>query len=214
MGGGEGSKSKGGVHGLLPAVRIGEVRGDLAKTLPDVSQRLVREGKAEDLGEGPDDLPVFTGIAWRGNHRPGELDTTLGVHVGSGLLGVGGAREDNVGKMGTHVTVMALVDDKGALGDVLGADIISAEEVEDRGGLGGGIDSRHKAHIEGGGPGGSPVEHRDAVPVLRHEFWVRLGEVIQGGKDKVGIGAGGHVGANNNHGTLGVLPELGKGRVS
>ena len=55
----------------------------------------------------------------------------LSVHPCCALLGVCTTGEDNVGKLSTEVTVVALVDDEGILGDVLRVDLVGVQEVDE-----------------------------------------------------------------------------------
>ena len=57
----------------------------------------------------------------------------LSVHPCCALLGVCTTGEDNVGKLSTEVTVVALVDDEGVLGDACGVDLVRVEEVDELG---------------------------------------------------------------------------------
>src|SRR3546814_5887619 len=70
---------------------------------------------ADHLGEGAQDGPVLARLARRKSGQTGQLDAALGVHVGGVLLGVGGARQNDVGTVRAGIAVMALIDDEGAL---------------------------------------------------------------------------------------------------
>src|SRR3546814_18066648 len=61
------------------------------------------------------------------------LFRSLGVHVGGVLLGVGGARQNDVGSVRAGIAAMALIDDEGALAGLAEAsDLqpVGAEQVE------------------------------------------------------------------------------------
>src|SRR5262245_4790594 len=89
---------------------------------------VIRQAAARDIGKGAQDRPVFLGFArWEGGARS-ELRTPLAVHVETGLFGVGGAGEHDIGAMRTRIAMRALVDDEGA-GEPRHVDLIDAEEV-------------------------------------------------------------------------------------
>src|SRR3546814_13097395 len=76
---------------------------------------VVGQPLADHLGEGAQDGPVLARLARRKSGQTGQLDAALGVHVGGVLLGVGGARQNDVGTVRAGIAVMALIDDEGAL---------------------------------------------------------------------------------------------------
>ena len=58
------------------------------------------------------------------------LNAALRVHVGAGLLGVGRARQDDVGTMGAGIAVVALVDHEG-LAELRRVDLVGAQQIDD-----------------------------------------------------------------------------------
>ena len=107
-----------------------------------------------------------------------------------------------------------LVDDESSLRDLLGANVVSSEEVNHRRCLGGGVGARNEANVKSGDPGGGPVQHREAVPVVGDQLWVGRSQLLQGSKDEVGVHAASDIGTHNNHRALSVLPQLGELGVS
>ena len=78
-----------------------------------IAQRIERQRTADGTGQGAHDLPVLARLSGREHCAPRQLHATLCVDVGAVLLGVGGARQDNIGATGATVAVMALVNHKG-----------------------------------------------------------------------------------------------------
>ena len=78
-----------------------------ARTWPSVSSGTLR---SEHLGQRAQDLPVLLGLARREHRELAALQPALGVDPARVLLGVGGTRQDHVGRLGAAVAVMALVD--------------------------------------------------------------------------------------------------------
>ena len=77
----------------------------------------------------------------------------LSVHPGGTLLSVGGTGEDNIGELSTDITVVALVDNEGVLGNGLGVDLVSVEEVDELGLRGSGVLGGSEADIVSSGTG-------------------------------------------------------------
>jgi len=101
------------------------------KSLADIIGAVVGKGEAKDLGKCADNLPVLASIAGRVDRGTCSLDTALCVHVRARLFGVGSAGEDDIGIVGTGVTVVALVDYKAVLCNVAGLDLVSTEQIQD-----------------------------------------------------------------------------------
>lgn len=111
---------------------------------------------AQKLRRSTDDLPILACDAGETDGGAGHLHAAFGVDVGSGLFGVGGAREDDIRKLGAHVAVVPLVDDESVGGDVGGGDFVGAEEPDDfRGDLGLGGGGGNKADVIGSDTGSS-----------------------------------------------------------
>jgi hypothetical protein len=68
-------------------------------------------------GDLPDDLPVFSSGARRGDGRSAHLTSPLGVDPCRRLFGVRRARQTDIGKLGAEITVVTLVDHERVLGD-------------------------------------------------------------------------------------------------
>jgi hypothetical protein len=78
----------------------------------------------------PDNLPVFARRArWR-DSCTAHLRAALSVNPSRRLLGVRRAGKNNIGKRGTEITVVTLVDDKCILRNRLGVDVVCVEEVD------------------------------------------------------------------------------------
>ena len=120
------------------------------------------------------------------------------------LLGVRSTREDDVGELGTAVTVMALVDDEGVLGDVCGSDLVGTEEPDDlRGGLGGLRARDGPAELVSTCAGSSALQNVVTVPLSGLEVaLVLLDERTNGLVNGLGVGVLNSGGANNDHGSL------------
>src|SRR3546814_7489915 len=92
----------------------GEHPVHLDEALTKLAQVVVGQPLADHLGEGAQDGPVLARLARRKSGQTGQLDAALGVHVGGVLLGVGGARQNDVGTVRAGIAVMALIADAGA----------------------------------------------------------------------------------------------------
>ena len=66
-----------------------------ARTWPSVSSGTLR---SEHLGQRPQDLPILLGLARREHRELAALQPALGVDPAGVLLGVGGTRQDHVGR--------------------------------------------------------------------------------------------------------------------
>ena len=114
-------------------------------------QRIEGQLGAERVGERAQDRPVLARVARREHRALGELRPALGVDVDAGLLGIGGARQDDVGAMRAAIAMRAEIDDEGAGRDV---DLVGAEIEEhiERAGFG------HRRRVE---PALAPARSRD-----------------------------------------------------
>jgi hypothetical protein len=150
----------------------------------------------------------------------GELNTSLSVDIGSGLLGVGGSGKNNIGELGTSVTVVTLVDDESTLGDVLGGDLVSSKKPDNLGdGLGDGGVGGNETDIVGGSAGCSleivsrnsiiisdrtyPLQNVVSVPLRGDELGVVLlqelsNDLVHG----LGVNVLSDTRSHDDHGTL------------
>lgn len=119
--------------GRLNNVVSSERRAELDHPLAESGEVVVGERSTEELASSTDNLPVGSGCSREGGGSTGSLDTAFSVDVSSGLLGVGGTGEDDIGKLGTLITVVTLVDDERVTGDGGRVDLISTEEPDDLG---------------------------------------------------------------------------------
>jgi hypothetical protein len=124
-----------------------------------VSQRqhiVVRQRSLNDLGQCPDDLPVFSRGARGRDSCASDLRSALGVYPRCAFFSVRGCRKTYVCELRADVSVVALVDDKCACGDRRGRDVVSVEKVDELGcrfAGGGGVANV----VCGGAGGGLPV---------------------------------------------------------
>ncbi len=85
--------------------------GELAvELLPQRGEGIERQPVAEHVGERAQDGPVLAGVSGREGGPVGHLRPALDVDVGARFLGIGRARQDDVGALGAPVPVGALVD--------------------------------------------------------------------------------------------------------
>jgi hypothetical protein len=120
------------------------------------------------LGEGHQDGPVVTRIARRIERARRALHATLSVHVRAALLRVRGGGEDEVRTRRALVAVVALVDDKGFLGDFVNHGLVSPEQEHERRILQrGGGRSRHEPNVERANGPARVLQHGVAVPAVR-----------------------------------------------
>lgn len=67
------------------------------------------------------------------------MSTSLRVDPSTGLFGVGSSGKNDIGVLGTGVSVVTLVDDESVAGNGRGGELVGAEEVDEFGfGFGGG----------------------------------------------------------------------------
>src|SRR3546814_14792140 len=115
-------------------------------------------------------------LALREAGQARELHAALGVHVGGVLLGIGGARQDDVGAVRAGIAVVALVDDEGPLAgraEAADIDLVGAQQV-DR------LDGAVLA---------APVDALDVAPAVpRQEAEVERSEERRVGKEGVSTG--------------------------
>lgn len=82
------------------------------------------------------------------------MNAPFGVDIGAGFFGVSGTRENDVGKLGADIPVVALVDNEGVRGDVGGGDFVGTEKPDDfRGDKGLSVGGGDEADVVGGGAG-------------------------------------------------------------
>lgn len=108
-----------------------EGRRDIPETITKREDVIVRQRVPDDFRQGADDLPVFPRCTrwWDGDAA--ELTATLGVDPRCRFLSVSCARQADVCKLGTEVTVVALVDYERVLGDRSGVNLVGVEEVDE-----------------------------------------------------------------------------------
>src|SRR6185503_21299190 len=78
-------------------------------------------------GKRAHDRPVLLGIARRERGAARQLRATLDIDVGGALLGVGRARQDDIGALGPGIAVAALIDDK-SLAERVHVDLVGTEQ--------------------------------------------------------------------------------------
>ena len=160
-------------------------------------QRIEMQGPAERTRQGPQDRPILAGLTWREHRLAAELRPPLGIDVGGVLLGVGGARQYDIGRCRTAIAVMTLVDHKGQSG-VRQIDLIGAEQVQNLNRPGAAAlqhagdvaasRSGDEAEIETADPCRRAVQHVEAVP-LRPALAEPVGDRPAGRENPAPIGA-------------------------
>src|ERR1700726_1026662 len=83
--------------------------------LPQRAKRIVRQLLAQNVRQGTDDGPILARLSRRKRGAIGDLHPAFGIDVDAGFLGIGRARQDDVGAMGAAVSVGADVDHEGAV---------------------------------------------------------------------------------------------------
>ncbi len=134
-------------------------------------QIVIGQRPAHDLAQRADDAPILARLAGRMHGLRPALHAPLGVHIGAGLLGIGGARQNQVGARRAAIAMMSLIDDEGLAADAIGVELVGAEQPHD-------VDaaahhlrealrsrSRHEAEIECADPRGGGVQHVEAMPL-------------------------------------------------
>jgi len=119
-------------RGWLDKVVVNQRWGYLGNSLSQANNVVVwKWAVADKLGNSTEDLPVLTGSTWERDGSSGKLNSSLSVDVCGRFLSIGSTWKDNIGELGSLVTVVTLVDDEGVLWNVLGADLVSSEEVDE-----------------------------------------------------------------------------------
>ena len=98
----------------------------MAECRPELREVVIGELFTERLGERPDNSPILSRFTRRETGAIGHLHAAFGIDPGARLLGIGRARQDDVGIVRAVVAVAADIDD--ALGG-LGREVqfVSAE---------------------------------------------------------------------------------------
>ncbi len=148
-----------------------EYRIDLHQPRTQRLERVVGQPVPEQLAERADDRPVLTRLAGRIHRGEAPLHAAFGVHIGAGLFGVGGTRQDHVGTLRAGIAVMALIDDEAVLPDPRRIDLVGAQQPQHlhaavqhlRDGLA--IGTRHEAEVQCADARSGSVQHIEAVPL-------------------------------------------------
>lgn len=195
----------------LKNVMAEQVRGNLSQSVLELDVGLVRQRHAQHVADRLQHLPVLAGTARWSNSGAGLLCATLAVDIGGTLFGVCSTRQDNVGERSTNVTVVALVDDEGVLGD-LGV-LVSAQEVDNLG-FGGAdlLGGNGEANIVETSTAGGALEHVDTLPLVSDEVGVLLGVVADLLQD-IAVGLS-RLGADDDERALGVGQLLAEVRAA
>lgn len=93
---------------LEVAIELQQVGRDLCHSLAQLDQIIVGQRVVGHLGHGAHNVPVDPRQGGRRDGRQSLLRSALHVRVRALLLGVGGARQHQVGLVGADVTIVSL----------------------------------------------------------------------------------------------------------
>ena len=176
------------------------------------AQRLdgvVGQWLAEHRACGAQDFPVLARLARREGCEEAPLHPSLGVRVGAVLLGVGGARKDDVGARGAGIAMVALVDHEGLGADARGVELVGREQPEHvHPAAHHGIEvlavrAGQEAEVERADAAGGRVQHVEAMPV-RHQHPGLCCKLPAGREDRGAVGPGDGALAHDQHRALGI----------
>mmetsp|Transcript_29180 Transcript_29180/g.74462 ORF Transcript_29180/g.74462 Transcript_29180/m.74462 type:complete len:348 (+) Transcript_29180:1170-2213(+) len=193
-------------HGLLHRVHQGKVGRHLGQPRAHARRAVVRQRRAQHLGQRAHNLPVLARVANERHRSARLLHAPLKVDVQPGLLRVGGARQDDVRARGALVTVVAHVHHKRVLGHLAVAVVVRTQQQHHLGGLSG-LARGHRgreAQVERGHARRALVDDVEPVPPLLHH--ARLDhQVVDGLHHGVTVRAAQHAGPHHHRGRLGRL---------
>src|SRR3546814_16220094 len=107
-------------------MRISDWSSDVCSS--DLAQIVIGQLVADGVRQRADDRPVVAGIARRRGGAATELDAALGIHPGGILLGIGGARQDDVGAPGAGIAMAARLDPDSRT-ELRGVDLVDRKNV-------------------------------------------------------------------------------------
>jgi hypothetical protein len=178
-------------------------RANLLHAVTESLDVIVRKRGTKELARGPNNFPVLTSSTRHGSSRTSNLHPSFGVDVGAGFLGVCRAGKNDIGELGTAVSVVTLVDDKRIARDLTLADFIRSEEPHHLGlGLGDLRGRRSETDLKGSGPGRGTLEDVVALPLRRVEVRMLLDKAANGLEDGLGVLVFGRSATNNDHRAL------------
>ena len=136
-----------------------------------------------------------------------ELYPAFGVDPGGVLLGIGRARQDDIGALCPGISVVALIDDEGA-SQASRVDLVGAQQVDDldlaffdtvqHGSDITAVGARRQPQIEARHPRRSRVQDVESVPVLFNQA-AALGNLPRGGEHGGAIAASDRALTKNQH---------------
>lgn len=160
---------------------------------------VVVKGDSAFLTKSTNNFPIILGESWRADCFSANLDSTFGVNVGSGLLSVSGAWEDEIGEVSALVSMSTLVNDKGVLRNILSADIISSKNV-DKLRLETGSNTGGETNIKSSNSGTLMMDDVKSVPGLLVRLDRRMSsDLVAGSEDSISISSLKSPGPQHHH---------------